>query len=61
MGGTDPGRWIPELLNETSSGEEHIIVTQNAFADGRYLDFMNTLYGEPGDSLPFDMKHLTGA
>jgi len=46
VGGTDPGRWIPELLNETSGGEEHIIVTQNAFADGRYLDFMNTLYGE---------------
>ena len=46
LGGTDPGRWIPELLNETSGGEPHIIVTQNAFADGRYLDFMNTLYGD---------------
>jgi len=46
VGGTDPGRWIPELLNETSGGEQHIIVTQNAFADGRYVDFMNTLYGD---------------
>jgi tetratricopeptide (TPR) repeat protein len=46
VGGTDPGRWIPELLNETSGAEQHIIVTQNAFADGRYLDFMQTLYGE---------------
>src|SRR5207249_559684 len=46
VGGTDPGRWIPELLNETSGGEPHIIVTQNAFADSRYLDFMNTLYGD---------------
>jgi len=46
VGGTDPGRWIPELLNETSGGDPHIIVTQNAFADSRYLEFMQTLYGE---------------
>ena len=46
VGGTDNGRWIPELLNETSGGEQHIMVTQNAFADGRYLDFMNTLYSD---------------
>src|SRR6266540_5377017 len=46
VGGTDPGRWIPELLNETSGAEQHIIVTQNAFADGRYLEFMQTLYGD---------------
>jgi hypothetical protein len=46
VGGTDNGRWIPELLNETSGGEQHIIVTQNAFADARYVDFMNTLYGD---------------
>lgn len=45
VGGTDNGRWIPELLNETSDGEQHIIVTQNALADSRYLDFVNTLYG----------------
>jgi SlyX protein len=44
VGGTDNGRWIPELLNETSGGEQHIIVTQNALADGRYLDFVNTQY-----------------
>jgi hypothetical protein len=45
MGGTDNGRWIPELLNETSS-DQHIVVTQNALADARYLDFINTLYGD---------------
>src|SRR5437773_3033959 len=27
VSGTDPGRWIPELSNETSSGEPHVIVT----------------------------------
>jgi len=46
VGGTDEGRWIPELLNETSGGEPHVIVTQNAMADGRYVEYMNTLYGE---------------
>src|SRR6266581_774868 len=46
VGGTDNGRWIPELLNETGEGEQHIIVTQNALADGRYVDFVKTLYGE---------------
>lgn len=51
VGGTDNGRWIPELLNETSGAEPHIIVTQNAFADARYLEYMNTLYGERFDTL----------
>jgi hypothetical protein len=46
VGGTDPGRWIPELLNETRDGEQHVILTQNAMADGRYLEFVNTLYGD---------------
>ena len=46
VGGTDNGRWIPELLNETSDGEQHMIVTQNALADSRYLDFVNTLYSD---------------
>jgi hypothetical protein len=26
------------LLNETSDGERHIVLTQNALADGRYLE-----------------------
>lgn len=45
VGGTDNGRWVPELLNDTSDGEHHIIVTQNALADGRYLEFVSDLYG----------------
>jgi tetratricopeptide (TPR) repeat protein len=44
VGGTDPGRWIPELLNEGKGEEQHIIITQNAFADSRYIDYMNELY-----------------
>lgn len=54
VGGTDNGRWIPELLNETSGAEPHMIVTQNAFADGRYLDFMQTLYGDRLATLTHD-------
>jgi hypothetical protein len=45
VGGTDNGRWIPELLNETSGGEPHMMITQNALADSRYVDYLNTLYG----------------
>jgi hypothetical protein len=54
VGGTDNGRWIPELLNDTSDGEQHIIVTQNAFADGRYLDFVNDLYSDRFSTLTQD-------
>ncbi|MCW5553997.1 MAG: hypothetical protein KIS67_17810 [Verrucomicrobiae bacterium] len=46
LGGTDAGRFIPTLLNETSDGGQHIILTQNAFADQSYLRYVNFLYGE---------------
>jgi tetratricopeptide (TPR) repeat protein len=46
VGGTDPGRFIPTLLNETSDGERHVIVTQNGLAAGSYLDYVNFLYGD---------------
>jgi hypothetical protein len=45
VGGTDNGRWIPELLNETGEGESHVMITQNALADGRYLEYLTELYG----------------
>jgi hypothetical protein len=46
VGGTDCGRFIPTLLNETGDGSQHIILTQNAFADGSYLDYVGFLYGD---------------
>ncbi len=46
VGGTDPGCFIPTLLNETSDGERHIVLTQNALADGSYLDYLSFLYGD---------------
>jgi hypothetical protein len=45
VGGTDSGRWVPALLNDTSGGERHMIVTQNALADMTYLDYVSQLYG----------------
>src|SRR5262249_3115059 len=45
VGGTDNGRWIPELLNETGEGQPHVMLTQNALADGRYLEYLTDLYG----------------
>jgi tetratricopeptide (TPR) repeat protein len=46
VGGTDPGRGIPTLLNETSGGERHVLLTQNALADVSYLDYVRFLYGD---------------
>ncbi len=46
VGGTDPGRFIPTLLNETTEGERHIVLTQNALADRLYLDFLGSLHGD---------------
>ncbi|MGH7967360.1 MAG: hypothetical protein ACREIC_01395, partial [Limisphaerales bacterium] len=46
VGGTDNGRWIPELLNDTSDGERHVVITQNGLADGSYLDYLRLQYGD---------------
>jgi hypothetical protein len=43
-GGTDPGRFIPTLLNETSDGERSIILTQNALADNSYRQYFDFLH-----------------
>ena len=45
VGGTDSGRFIPTLLNETSEGEHSIVLTQNALADAAYLQYLRFLYG----------------
>jgi tetratricopeptide (TPR) repeat protein len=46
VGGTDAGRFIPTLLNETGDAGQHIILTQNALGDGTYLDYLRFLYGD---------------
>jgi hypothetical protein len=40
VGGTDAGRFIPTLLNETSDGEHHIVLTQHALADASYVQYL---------------------
>jgi hypothetical protein len=54
VGGTDAGRFIPTLLNETSDGEHHIVLTQNALADGTYLQYLRFLYRDQLATLTTD-------
>src|SRR3989442_1209240 len=57
VGGTDNGRWIPELLNDTSDGERHIVVTQNGLVDGRYLDWLSLLHSDGMATLTSEDSH----
>jgi tetratricopeptide (TPR) repeat protein len=56
IGGTDPGRFVVTMMNETRDGEHHMVLTQNALADGRYIDFLNDLYGNQMAVLTQDEK-----
>ena len=57
VGGTDPGCFIPTFLNETSEGERHVVLTQNALADGSYLDYLNFIYKDRMNALtPDDLQ-----
>lgn len=44
VGGNDAGRFIPTLLSETSGAAAHIVLTQNALADGSYLEYLRFQY-----------------
>ena len=46
VGGTDPGRFIPELMNDTGDAEPHVVITQNGLADSVYLDYLRFIYGD---------------
>lgn len=46
LGGTDAGRFIPALLNDTSPGERHVVLTQNSLADQSYLEYVREMHGE---------------
>jgi hypothetical protein len=46
VGGTDAGRFIPTLLNETSGGGRHVVLTQNAFADASYVEYVGFQYAD---------------
>jgi tetratricopeptide (TPR) repeat protein len=53
-GGTDPGCFIPTMLNDTSDGERRIVLTQNALADNTYLNYLSFLYGDQMATLTKD-------
>jgi RNA polymerase sigma factor (sigma-70 family) len=44
--GTDPGRFVLSAFNEVAGTNGVLIVTQNALADNRYLDYARRLYGD---------------
>ncbi len=46
VGGTDPGRGIPELLSATADSEQHIVITQNGLADATYLEYLRLQYSD---------------
>ena len=46
IGGTDSGCFIVTMLNETSEGEPHLTLTQNALADTSYLQYLSAVYGD---------------
>ena len=66
VGGTDPGRWIPALMN-TSDAERHIVITQNGLADEKYAEYVQFLYGDrfaaltPEDSAAAQKAYLQDA
>ncbi len=45
FGGTDPGRGVPTAFEKSSiEGDPFYVVTQNAFADATYLDYLRSMY-----------------
>jgi hypothetical protein len=46
FGGTDPGRGLPTAFEKSSiDGDPFYCLTQNALADGTYLDYLQAMYG----------------
>ena len=47
FGGTDPGRGLPTALCAShEKADPAFVLTQNALADGRYLTYLRTMYGD---------------
>ncbi len=46
FGGTDPGRFIITAVRDVAKAPDIFIITQNALADNRYLDYVRLSYGE---------------
>ncbi|HEY5914980.1 MAG TPA: M56 family metallopeptidase [Verrucomicrobiae bacterium] len=47
FGGTDPGRGVITAMSEShADGKPFFTLTQNALADGTYLDYLRAMYGK---------------
>ena len=47
FGGTDPGRGVPTAFCKShADGDPFFTLTQNALADGTYLEYLRAMYGE---------------
>ena len=47
FGGTDPGRFIiTAMCKSQANGDPFFTLTQNALADGTYLDYLHSMYGD---------------
>jgi hypothetical protein len=47
FGGTDPGRFVVTAMCRSQvAGDPFYVLTQNALADGTYLEYLRDLYGE---------------
>ena len=47
FGGTDPGRFVPTYMIYSAKCREDVyLITQNALADGTYMNVMRDLYGD---------------
>jgi hypothetical protein len=47
LGGTDPGRFmVTALMESQAEGKPFFVLTQNALADGTYLDYVQAMYGK---------------
>jgi len=47
FGGTDPGRWLPTAFCKSHpKADPCFVLTQNALADGLYLKYLRTMYGD---------------
>ncbi|MEY2466574.1 MAG: hypothetical protein QOD03_1095 [Verrucomicrobiota bacterium] len=46
FGGSDPGRWVITALQKSHvKADPFFTLTQNALADGKYLEYLNSMYG----------------
>lgn len=68
FGGTDPGRFIITLMQKSQiKGEPFFTMTQNALADGVYLYYLRSMYGDSlyiptsSDSEKCFQDYVTGA